>query len=116
MIGSTVRCRQTGDDVWVIRQVDGDRLHLRSRDGNRYTGRVCGAGDVTVVAPPPTFTPGIQITHDGQTVIVREDRGDDVVCVTQDARWIWRDGTRLLMRGGNGYTVNKADLVVEVQP
>ena len=102
MIGSLVTVRQLPGTTWVVRHVDGDgRLHLRSRDD--------GAADVSVITPAPTFTSGTEIEHDGKVLIVGEDKGGEVICVTQDVRWIWRDNTSLRVPGGNSYAVNKAD-------
>ena len=117
MIGATVTVRQLPGIVWVVRGVDSDgRLRLRSRDHNRYTSRACGAGDVSVITPAPSFTPGTQFEHDGQILTVVRDEGDQVVFAVGDACIYWPDNTSLRIPGGNTYTLSKADVVLEVAP
>lgn len=122
MIGAVVRCYQTKNDLWVVRQHGPDgRLHLRGkrrygRGWTRYTARVAGAGDVSVLAEPPTYPPGTELTHDGLPLVVIEDRGDTVVCSTSDMRTYFRDGTTLRVPGGNTIELSKADIVLEELP
>ena len=58
MIGSVVKCRQTGEQSWVVHQLapDGFRLVLRSKETyehvgirQRITERTVGLGDCTVI-------------------------------------------------------------------
>ena len=80
MIGSVVKCRQTGDTLWVVRHVGADgRLHLRGKQmggrlGNRLmlTARV--AGDVIVISEPPIFEVGEQVLHDGMEHTISSSR------------------------------------------
>jgi hypothetical protein len=119
MIGSIVKVWQTGATMVVRHCASDGRLHLRGKEvygRNRrtaLTARVVGAGDVTVIADPPTYIAGTQVRHDGTTYTVLQDWGDHVQLSVPEQRAYCRNGVTLKIPGGNTVTISKADLVLE---
>ena len=121
MIGSVVKCRQTGDTLWVVRHVGADgRLHLRGKQmggrfGNRLmiTARVAGAGDVIVISEPPIFEVGEQVLHDGMEHTITAVRDDHIVVEVPARSRSVGYGDFVLIAAGNTLEIPIPDLVLE---
>jgi hypothetical protein len=117
--GAKVTVPQTGSTLWIVQRLRGDgRADLIRRLTDylgrvQYRGHIAGLGDITEVAPAPTFTPGFTITRDGVEHVVIEDRGDEVLFEVGAHFKELRGGNRLKLPSGNVTTISKADLRIE---
>lgn len=116
--GAIVRCSQTGTMLWTVRSVagEGSRVHLIARhdDGFGFSGRTAGIHDVIEVAPARIYSPGEQVTCDGVTYTVLQDRGDTVEFQAPEKIFRHRPTrTNLRIPAGQIVTLAKSDLALE---
>lgn len=119
-IGDIVTTRQTGTDLWVVRAVagEGSRAHLRGklidhRGRATYTDRVSGLGDIAVIVPAATYTPGQQVELDGVRLTVTRDLGDVVEFSVPEKRFEHAAGVNVRLPAGNSITISKAELALD---
>jgi hypothetical protein len=121
--GALVRVRKFGDRAFVVRRRDElhpERWRVISkavasdgvRRGELFSGMTVGSGDVVVVKPAPTYSPGTQVKFNGGTAEVISVNGDTVTLAIPPARFKTRAGDHLHVPPSQA-VVEVADLVLE---
>ena len=117
-VGSTVTCRQTGAQLWVVRSAaPNGRWHLVGKRTDtlgrrRFTKRVVGNGDVVEILAAKTYRVGDVVEHHGKQHVVLSDDGDEITLATPETRVPHRGGYTVRVAAGNSTLVSKADLVL----
>jgi hypothetical protein len=118
--GSTVTCRQTGAQLWIVRSAAPNGWHLVGKRTDRLgrrrlTKRVVGNGDVVEILAAKTYRVGDVVERDdGRRYVVLRDLGDGgVELAVPEDRVPLRGGHTVRVAAGNSTLVSKADLSVE---
>jgi len=114
--GATVQI--TGQrGTWVVaKQTDIDRRWWRcvGKDAaGRTVTRIAGAGDVTLITPARSYTPGSSITLDGVRHEAISDNGDTITLEVPASVYRAQAGINLQRSAGNTIAIAKSDLVLE---
>jgi len=117
--GALVLCSKSGRTAWVAeRRLPGGQWKLVCKAVDHklrevFSSMTVGEGDLTVVAPAPTYAVGDAVEHNGMQHAVAADLGDAVELIVPATRRPLRGGGYLHIAAGNNITLSKADLVLE---